>query len=453
MATTVWKGHLTFGLISMPVRMSTAARGERISFNQLHKECHSRLKQPLFCPVCNRNVERSEIVKGYEYEKDQYVLFNEEELDKIEPSSARVMQILEFVNLDEMDPLYFDSSYYLTPEDAGVKAYQLLMKAMEESGYGAIAKLTMHQREHIVIVRPGTKGMTLHTMFYSNEIRAAESVPTDKIELKEQEKKLARQLIESLAAPFEPQRYRDEYQENVRAMIAAKLKGQEVTEVAQPHMAPVIDLMEALKKSLAEKQAPAAAAAPAAPATDRFTPEETQRIVGLTGKQLDYWDRLRLVSPRKDQGSRFYDFGDLISLRTVKQLIEKGVPANRLRRALAALRERLAQVQAPLAELRVLSDGKDIVVERGGARLEPLSGQFVLNFDIGELDERVRVMEGRNADEWLATALAYEAEGKTRAQAIEAYDRALCVDPQRLEVLINCGTLCYEDGNLEKASE
>jgi DNA end-binding protein Ku len=142
-----------------------------------------------------------------------------------------------------------------------MKAYQLLMKAMQESGYGAIAKLTMHQREHIVIIRPGTKGMTLHTMFYSNEIREAESVPTDKIEVKEQEKKLAQQLIESLAAPFEPQKYRDEYQENVRTMIAAKLKGQEVTEVAQPHMAPVIDLMEALKKSLAEKQAAAPAAA------------------------------------------------------------------------------------------------------------------------------------------------------------------------------------------------
>jgi len=273
MATTVWKGHLTFGLISMPVRMTTAARGERISFNQLHKECHSRLKQPLFCPVCNRNVERSEIVKGYEYEKDQYVLFNEDELDKIEPTSAKVMEILEFVKLDEMDPLYFDASYYLAPEDAGAKAYQLLMKAMKESGYGAIAKLTMHQREHIVIVRPGTQGMTLHTMFYSNEIRAAESVPSDKIEVKDQEKKLARQLIESLAAPFEPQKYRDEYQENVRTMIAAKLKGQEVTEVAQPHMAPVIDLMEALKKSLAEKQAPAASPAAAAqPAVGKKPP-------------------------------------------------------------------------------------------------------------------------------------------------------------------------------------
>ena len=254
MATTVWKGHLTFGLISIPVRMFAAARGERISFNQLHKVCHSRLRQPLFCPVCNRNVERSEIVKGYEYEKDQYVLFTEEELDKVEPASAHVMEILEFVKLDEMDPLYFDSSYYISPEDAGVKAYQLLMKAMEESGYGAIAKLTMHQREHIVIVRPGKQGMTLHTMFYSNEIRNAEAVPSDKTELKDQEKKLAEQLIQSLAAPWQPDKYRDQYQENLRAMIDAKLKGQEVTEVAQPHMAPVIDLMEALKKSLAEKR-------------------------------------------------------------------------------------------------------------------------------------------------------------------------------------------------------
>ena len=260
MAASVWKGHLTFGLISIPVRMSAAARGERVSFNQLHKVCHSRLKQPLFCPVCNRQVERSEIVKGYEHEKDQYVLFSEEELDKIEPPSARVMEILEFVKLDEMDPIYFDSSYYVSPEEGGVKAYKLLMKAMEESGYGAIAKLTMHQREHIVIIRPGTKGLTLHTMFYTNEIRAAESVNTDKIEIKEQEKKLAEQLIQSLAAPFEPQKYRDEYQENVRGMIQAKLKGQEITEVAQPHMAPVIDLMEALKKSLADKQAPAASA-------------------------------------------------------------------------------------------------------------------------------------------------------------------------------------------------
>src|SRR6202790_3398532 len=188
-------------------------------------------------------------------------------------------------------------------------------------------------------------------------------------------------------------------------------------------------------------------------ATDRFSPEETQRILGLTGRQLDYWDRLRLVSSRKEQGNRFYDFGDLIGLRTIKQLSENGVPANRLRRALSALREKLSQVQAPLAELRILSDGKDVIVERGGARLEPLSGQFVLNFETRELGEKVRVMAGPNADDWLATALEYDAEENTRAQAIEAYDHALSIDPQKVDALLNCGTLCYEDGNLKKAAE
>jgi len=190
-------------------------------------------------------------------------------------------------------------------------------------------------------------------------------------------------------------------------------------------------------------------------ATDTFSTEDVQRILGLTSKQLEYWDRLRLVSPRKDLGNRFYDFRDLIGLRTIKQLIEKGVPANRLRRALAALREKLSQVQAPLAELRVLSDGKDIIVESEGARLEPLSGQFVLNFEIRELGETVRVMtrRGPNANEWLATALEYEAEGETRAQAIDAYEHALCLDPEKLDALLNCGTLCYEDGNLKKAAE
>ena len=261
MATTVWKGHLTFGLISIPIRLFSAARGERISFNQLHSVCHSRVKQPLFCPTCNRMVERSEIVKGYEYEKDQYVLFNDGELDKIEPVSAHTMEILEFVKLDEVDPLYLDASYYVNPEEAGLKAYQLLMKAMTDTGYAAIAKLTMHQREHIVIIRPGSKGMTLHTMFYTSEVRGAEELPSGKVELKEPEKKLAQQLMESLAANFQPEKYQDEYQNNVRGMISAKLKGQEITAVAQPQLAPVIDLMEALKKSIAEKQTGAQATA------------------------------------------------------------------------------------------------------------------------------------------------------------------------------------------------
>jgi tetratricopeptide (TPR) repeat protein len=188
-------------------------------------------------------------------------------------------------------------------------------------------------------------------------------------------------------------------------------------------------------------------------ATDRFSPENVQRILGLTARQLDYWDRLRLVSPQKEQETRFYDFRDLIGLRTVKQLVEEGVPASRLRRALAALREKLVQVQAPLTELRILSDGKDVLVERHGARLEPLSGQFVLNFETRDLGEKVHVIAERNADEWLALALEYEADKKTRTEAMDAYDRALRVDPAKIDALLNCGTLHYEDGNFEKASE
>jgi tetratricopeptide (TPR) repeat protein len=187
--------------------------------------------------------------------------------------------------------------------------------------------------------------------------------------------------------------------------------------------------------------------------TDRFTTEEVQRIVGLNAKQLEYWDRLRLVSPQKEPGNRFYNFRDLIGLRTVKQLIDQGVPAGRLRRALAALREKLAHAHMPLSELRVLSDGKDVVVESEGARLEPLSGQFVLNFETRELGEKVRVMAGPNADDWVATALEYEAEENNRAQAIEAYDHALSIDPQKVDALLNCGTLCYEEGTLKKAAE
>ena len=255
MAASTWKGFLTFGLISIPIRLSPAARTERISFNQLHKECHTRLKQPLFCPTCNRMVERSEVEKGYEYEDGQYVLFTSEELDKVEPESARSMEILEFVKLDEIDPVFFDSSYYAAPEEGGAKAYRLLTEAMQQSGYAGIAKVTMHNRENIVIIRARDNGLTLHTMFYTNEIRSAESAGADKVEVKEQERTLATQLIENLAAKFEPDKYRDTYQESLRALVAAKTAGREVTATAHATIAPVIDLMDALKKSLAKQSA------------------------------------------------------------------------------------------------------------------------------------------------------------------------------------------------------
>lgn len=268
MAATVWKGHLTFGLISIPLGLYSAARGERVSFHYLHGECNSRIRQQYFCPVCNRPVERDELVRGYEYEKEQYVLIDEEEIKKVTPATARTMEILEFVEQSEVDPIYFDASYYLVPEDAGRKAYYLLLRTIEKSGYVAIAKLVMHQREYTVILRPHDHGLMLHTMYYANEIRrVAEYGKPDGISLKDQEVKLAEQLIESLVAKFEPEKYRDEFTENVKQFIEAKIRGQEVTAAPQPQLAPVIDLMEALKKSLAQQKAAPKKAPARAPVT------------------------------------------------------------------------------------------------------------------------------------------------------------------------------------------
>jgi tetratricopeptide (TPR) repeat protein len=188
-------------------------------------------------------------------------------------------------------------------------------------------------------------------------------------------------------------------------------------------------------------------------ATDRFTRREFQRLLDVTDKQLNYWERLRLVSPRKGGTEKFYDFRDLISLRTAKQLIEKGVSAGRLRRSLVALNQKLSEVQAPLTELRIMSNGRDVIVERDGARLEPISGQFVLNFDTRDLSDKIRYMPERGPEDWYALALQYEADPKTCGEAIDAYQRVLAANPSHLDALINLGMLSYDEGNVEKATE
>lgn len=274
MAATVWKGHLSFGLVSIPISLTPAARTERISFNQLHSVCHTRLRQPLFCPHCNRNVERSEVEKGYEYEKDQYVLFTPDELKAIEPESARAMDILEFVKEEEVDPLYFDASYYVAPEEGGAHAYHLLLDAMRKSSYAGIAKVTMHNREYIVVLRGREHGLVLHTMYYQNEVRSAESLgSTDKSEVKEAEERLAMQLIKNLAAPFKPEKYHDTYQTALRELVEAKTQGKTVKAPPRVAMAPVIDLMTALKKSLGERGAAEAQGAETPKSLVRATPK------------------------------------------------------------------------------------------------------------------------------------------------------------------------------------
>ncbi len=254
MASTVWKGYLSFGLISIPIRLFAAARPNRISFRQVVKETMRPIKQQLYSPELDRVVERKELAKGYEVAKDEYILIDEKEIEKIEPPSSSTMEILEFVKIDEIDPLYFDSSYYTAPDEGGRKPYALLVKAMEESGYCAIAKISMHQREHTVVVRPYKGGMTIHTMFYADEVRdLSEYGPIADVEIREQELKLAEQLIESLAGHFDPESFSDTYRTQVQAMIEAKIEGRQSEAAPTRRLAPVVDLMEALQKSLGEK--------------------------------------------------------------------------------------------------------------------------------------------------------------------------------------------------------
>ena len=267
MASSVWKGHLTFGLVSFPIRLFSAARSESVSFNLLHKEDHSRIRQVIYCQAEDKPVPRSELVKGYEYEKDQYVEIDDEDIKKVAPKTAKVMEILEFVKSADVDPIYLESSYYVAPDEGGEKPYALLFQALRESEYYALAKIAMHNREHIIILRPGQKGILSHTMYYADEIRHVEEFRTDTSLVKEKELAMAKMLISSLEAEFEPQKYRDTYRDNLQQMIEAKIEGRKVVATPTAHVAPVIDIMEALKKSLAEKKKPAmaetAAAAPA----------------------------------------------------------------------------------------------------------------------------------------------------------------------------------------------
>jgi len=253
MAATVWKGYIAFGLISIPVRLFAAARAEHVSFHQVHEKCNTRIKEQLYCPTCDRTVTRDEVVKGYEKGKHSIVQVTDEELKKMAPKSTETMEISEFVKIEEIDPIYYDTSYYAVPEPGGKKPFQLLVAAMEKSGYAAIAQVGMHRREYIVVIRPRANGLTLHTMHYRNEVRKIrEYGAKDAAAIKPKELELAEQLVKKLAGTFKPEQYEDQYRSRILSLLEAKAKGKSVK--AEPHkkMAPVVDLMAALRKSVGQ---------------------------------------------------------------------------------------------------------------------------------------------------------------------------------------------------------
>lgn len=213
------------------------------------------MKEVMFCAAEDKPLERSDLVKGYEYEKDEYVVIDPEDLEKIAPPTATVMEILQFVRISEVDPIFLETSYYVAPEEAVSRPYSLLLHAMKDTQYDAIAKVTMHGREHIVILRPSEHGIVLHTMYFVSELnRERETSLGGPAKFEKKEIDLARQLIDTLAAPFEPDQFHDQYKENVERLIEAKRNGKKIVPIRQPKAAPVMDLMQALQQSLAKNK-------------------------------------------------------------------------------------------------------------------------------------------------------------------------------------------------------
>jgi DNA end-binding protein Ku len=256
MAATVWKGYLSFGLVSFPVRLFSAARAEAVHFHLVHKKDLSRVKEVWYCAEEGKPIERSEIVKGYEIQKGEYVTVEDEELKNIAPTTATTMEVLQFVASDDVDPLLFESSYYVAPDEKVSKPYALFMAALQETRRDAIAKIAMHNREHVVLIRPADGGLVLHTLYYEDELHKGNKAEAPKTKFSGKELDMAKSLIQHLTAKFKLGDFHDTYRENVERLIEEKKKGEKVTTVKQPRKAPVIDLMEALKKSLQSKRAP-----------------------------------------------------------------------------------------------------------------------------------------------------------------------------------------------------
>jgi DNA end-binding protein Ku len=273
---SIGTGTISFGLVSIPVRMYTAASSASVRFNMLHAACGNRIKQQLFCPVDNVVVERSDTVKGYEFAKDQYVRVTDEELKALEGDASRVIDIAEFVPLPKVDPIYFEDTYYLGPDKGGEKAYRLLADAMSKTDRVALATFVMRGKESLVLIRPAQGGLMLHTMYFADEVRDFGEVDKgDQAKIKTGELDLAVRLIDELAhEEFAPDKYKDAYRLRVLDLINSKVEGKEVTAVGpQVERAQVIDIMEALKESLARRtpreRKPAVKAKPAQAAPEK----------------------------------------------------------------------------------------------------------------------------------------------------------------------------------------
>ena len=249
MPRSIWNGVISFGMVSIPVKLYTGTQNKDISFHMLHKTDDTRIKMLRWCPDDERPVDMDEIVRGYEYARDQYVVLTEEDFEKLPLPSKHTIELTQFVDAEEIDPVFYEKSYWLEPDEVGVKPFALLMRALREKNLTAIAKIAIRNKERLCALRAKDGTLVLETLFYPDEIRIEEQEASD-VEVSQRELEMAFTLIELLHEPFDPERYHDEYRRALMEVIQAKLDGQEIAEAPAPVPANVTDLMSALKASV-----------------------------------------------------------------------------------------------------------------------------------------------------------------------------------------------------------
>ena len=277
MARAIWSGSIGFGMVSIPVKLFGATESKDISFHLLHATCGTRLKQVRWCPTDEREVPWNETMRGYEYAKDQYVTLTDEDFQKLPLPSKHTIELSAFVKQEEIDPVFYEKSYHLAPDERGEKPYALLMRTLEKKSLTAIATITIRKKEQLCALRPKDGALMLETLYYPDEIRAQPEMDLDKTKITDRELDMAFTLIDLLRKPFDPTEYTDHYREALTQLIEAKLEGREVVTSPAAREAKVIDLADALRRSVeaAKKGKPKRAARPRA---RRATRRATRKV-------------------------------------------------------------------------------------------------------------------------------------------------------------------------------
>jgi DNA end-binding protein Ku len=270
---TIWNGSINFGLVNIPIGLAVAQQRKDIAFRTLHRECGTPIKQKRFCPQHERDVEADELVKGWEFVKGQFVVVEESDLEAVALERSQSIDIVKFVSMDEVDPIYFDRTYYLAPASAEAqrRPYVLLLKAMQEAEVGAIGSFVLWGKENLCLIRPLGESLALETLFFAEDVRSRSEIDdaVEEVEVKGPELEMARQLVQSLVGEFDPSEWENAYRRELRAMLEAKLAGEEIARPEPIAPAPVVDLMEALKQSVAAAQKDKPSAKKKAPAGKR----------------------------------------------------------------------------------------------------------------------------------------------------------------------------------------